>query len=388
MIEIIFSSSAVFYFLLIALFLFGILISKKQKPGANDWKPVVSVLIPARDEAANIAMTMESLRRQSYPPDKLEVFVIDDHSNDNTGEVASAFIEKYHLDNFKLLTHRTDGKMPTYKKAAIAFALEQAGGEIIMTTDADCVLSPQWVESMVKQYDNETGMVAGLVTFSPQQSSEYPESERPHRESSSIFSKLQTLEFAGIVFAGVGAVGIGKPLICNGSNLSYRRQAFDDVDGFSGHDHLPSGDDDLLMQSIHKKTNWKIKYNLEKSSINYSHPLKSVPGFLNQRSRWASKGVHYPGIWISTMLFFIYLFYAGLLLLTPLAMVGLFPASLLIAGFLLKLIPEFLVITQALIILDRKDLFSLFLLAEIFQVPYVVIVGFRGFFNLFKWKNG
>jgi len=381
MIEIIFSLSAIFYFLLIGLFFIGILTSKKQKPGANDWKPIVSVLVPARDEAATISKTMESLRHQSYPHDKLEVFVIDDHSNDNTAEVASTFIGKHHLDNFKLIIHRTDGKMPTYKKAAIAFALQHANGEIIMTTDADCILSPRWVESMVKRYDNETGMVAGLVTFDP-------ESEKIQRGLSSIFSKLQTLEFAGIVFAGVGAVGIGKPLICNGSNLSYRRQAFEDVNGFSGHDHLPSGDDDLLMQSIHKKTNWKIKYSLENSSINYSHPLRSVPGFLNQRSRWASKGVHYPGIWISTMLFLIYLFYAGLLLLTPLTIIGLFPASLLVAGFLLKLIPEFLVIVQGLIILDRKDLFPLFFPAEIFQIPYVVIVGFRGFFNLFKWKNG
>jgi cellulose synthase/poly-beta-1,6-N-acetylglucosamine synthase-like glycosyltransferase len=324
---------------------------------------------------------MESLSHQSYPVGKLEVFIIDDHSNDDTAEVASTFIKEGHLDNFKLLVHRTDGKTPTYKKAAIAFALQHARGEIIMTTDADCVLSPEWVESMVRQYDEETGMVAGLVSFDSGL-------EKSDGGSRSIFSKLQTLEFAGIVFAGVGAVGIGKPLICNGSNLSYRRQAFEDVDGFSGHDHLPSGDDDLLMQSIHKKTEWKIKYNLERSAINYSRPLKSVPGFLNQRSRWASKGVHYPAIRISAMLFMIYLFYAGLFLLTPSTIAGLFPAPLLAAGFALKLIPEFLVITQALNILDRRDLFPHFLLAEFLQIPYVIVVGFRGFFNLFKWKNG
>lgn len=388
MIEIIFFASAIFYFLLISLFFIGILISKNQNRETNDWKPIVSVLVPARDEAATISVTMESLRRQSYSADKLEVFIIDDHSNDNTAEVVSTFIKEHDLGNFKLLTHRTDGKTPTYKKAAIAFALRHAHGEIIMTTDADCVLNSQWVESMLRQYDNETGMVAGLVTFSPQRIADNHEPGKGQRGLSSIFAKLQTLEFAGIVFAGVGAVGIGKPLICNGSNLSYRVQAFQDVDGFRGHDHLPSGDDDLLMQSIHKKTKWKIRYNLEKSSINYSHPVKSVPGFLNQRSRWASKGVHYPGIWISTMLFLIYLFYAGLFLLTPLTIAGLFPVSLLAAGFAFKLIPELLVITQALTLLDRKDLFPFFLPAEFFQIPYVVVVGFRGFFKLFKWKNG
>jgi cellulose synthase/poly-beta-1,6-N-acetylglucosamine synthase-like glycosyltransferase len=381
MIELVFSASTLFYFFLISFFFIGILISKKQKPHATGWKPRVSVLVPARDEAATISGTLESLRHQSYPADKLEVFVIDDHSSDNTAEVVSTFVEEHRLENFKLLVHRTDGKEPTFKKAAIAFALQYAWGEIIMTTDADCILKPQWVESMVKQYDEETGMVAGLVAFDGAL-------EEGKKGWGTIFGRLQSLEFAGIVFAGVGAVGLGRPLICNGSNLSYRRQAFEDVDGFSGHDHLPSGDDDLLMQSIHKKTKWKIKYNLEKSAINYSHPLKSVPGFLKQRSRWASKGVHYPGIWISTMLFLIYLFYAGLFFLTPLTIAGLFPVSFLAGGFILKLIPEFLVITQALNILERKNLFPYVLLAEFFQIPYVVIVGFRGFFNLFKWKNG
>lgn len=381
MIELIFSASALFYFFLISLFFIGILNSRKQRPQATGWKPLVSVLVPARDEAATISGTLESLRHQSYPADKLEVFVIDDHSNDNTAEITSSFVEEHRLENFELLVHRTDGKKPTYKKAAIVFALQHARGEIIMTTDADCILNPQWVESMVRQYDEETGMVAGLVAFDGGL-------ENGKKGWDFIFSKLQTLEFAGIVFAGVGAVGLGKPLICNGSNLSYRRQAFEDVEGFSGHDHLPSGDDDLLMQSIHKKTGWKIKYNLERSAINYSHPLKSVSGFLNQRSRWASKGVHYPGIRISTMLFLIYIFYAGLLFLTPLTIAGLFPVSVLAAGFVLKLLPEFMVIVQALTILERKNLFSYVLLAEFFQIPYVVVVGFRGFFNLFKWKNG
>jgi cellulose synthase/poly-beta-1,6-N-acetylglucosamine synthase-like glycosyltransferase len=228
---------------------------------------------------------------------------------------------------------------------------------------------------MIKQYDENTGMVAGLITFSPVY-------------EKSLFNKLQTLEFAGIVFAGVGAVGIDRPLICNGSNLSYRKKAFDEVNGFSGHGHLPSGDDDLLMQNIHKKTSWKIKYNLEHHSINYTHPVDNLNRFLNQRSRWASKGVHYPGHFISLMLLFIYLFYACVFIFTPLAFFGLFSVSALVIGLLLKFIPEFLIVYKALSILQRRKLLPLFFIAEVFQIPYVVIVGFRGFFNLFKWKNG
>jgi len=373
MIEFIFVLLAIFYFLLCSSFFIGILIIKREKSRANSWKPEVSVLVPARNEAATITETLRGLRNQTYPVEKLEVIIIDDNSTDPTSAVVSTFIEENQVENFRLLKYRTAGN--TYKKAAIAHALESSSGEIIMTTDADCILQPNWVESMIKQFDDETGMVAGLITFDPQ-------SEK------TIFSRLQTLEFGGIVFAGVGAVGIGYPLICNGSNLSYRRQAYDDVDGFSGHDHLPSGDDDLLMQNIHKKTSWKIKYNLDSQSINYTHPLNNVNKFLNQRSRWASKGIHYPGMAISIMLFLIYTFYAAILVLTPLTILGLFPPAFLLLGFLLKWVPEFFIINEALIILDRKDLRPLFLTAQFLQIPYLVIVGFRGFFNLFKWKNG
>lgn len=375
MIEIAFLILGAYYFITFILFFLGILKTKKQEVVKNSWQPKVSVLVPARDEADTIINTLYSLKNQTYPSDKLEIIIIDDQSNDNTAEVVARFIQDNQLNHFRLVSHRTDGKTPTYKKAAISFALQYATGDIIMTTDADCMVQPQWVESMIKQYDEETGMVAGLISFAPQ-------SEK------SVFNKLQTLEFAGIVFAGVGAVGINRPLICNGSNLSYRKKAFEDVSGFSGHDHLPSGDDDLLMQNIHKKTQWKIKYNLDSQSINYTHPVGNVNRFLNQRSRWASKGVHYPGHFISLMLLFIYLFYAAIFIVTPFAFFRLFSLSVLVIGFLLKFIPEFLIVYAALRILNRKKLLPLFFIAEIFQVPYVVVVGFRGFFNLFKWKNG
>lgn len=375
MIEYFFLILGAFYFFLIIFFFIGILSIKNQKVEVNNWQPKVSVLVPARDEANTITKTLRGLQNQTYPSEKLEIIIIDDHSSDNTAEVISRFIQDNQLNHFQLVSHRTDGKTPTYKKAAIAYALKYATGEIIMTTDADCMVQPQWVESMIEQYDENAGMVAGLISFSLDL-------------KKSFFNKLQILEFAGVVFAGVGAVGIKYPLICNGSNLSYRRQAFEDVDGFSGHDHLPSGDDDLLMQNIHKRTSWKIKYNLESQSINYTHPVNDLNQFLNQRSRWASKGVHYPGHGISLILLMIYLFYASIFILTPLTFMGLFPISILVIGLLLKFIPEFLIVSQALSTLNRKDLMPLFFVAEVFQIPYVVVVGFRGFFNLFKWKNG
>ncbi|NIR94946.1 MAG: glycosyltransferase, partial [Gammaproteobacteria bacterium] len=248
-----------------------------------------------------------------------EVIVIDDNSCDDTGKVVEQFIERRQQCNFKLLSHRNDGMKPTYKKTAISYAMQYARGEIILTTDADCLVQPKWVASMVSRFDEQTGLVAGLVTFYT-------------RNGNRLFHQLQTLEFAGLVFAGVGAIGNHYPLICNASNLSYRRKAYDDVGGFDGHEEVPSGDDDLFMQNIHHHTNWRVRYNLNPEAVNSTHPVDTLAQFFNQRARWASKSTHYPGVATFTLLFLIYLFYLLLVVLTIAAIASQFSVSVLVIG--------------------------------------------------------
>lgn len=374
MIEILFLTIAIFYSCIIMFFYVGIVRELKRPQPPKQETPSVSVLVPARNESEHILATVESLHRQNYPANLLEIIIIDDHSTDGTGELVKQFLKDRSIENIQVLRHENNGEKRTYKKNAIAFALGFARGEIILTTDADCQVQPDWVTAIVNAYHPETGMVAGLITFNP-------ESER------TLFHKLQTLEFAGLVFAGVGAIGNHYPLICNGSNLSYRRAAFDEVGGFSGHDHIPSGDDDLFMQNLHHHTNWHIRYNLAANSINYTEPVDTLKQFLNQRARWASKSTHYPGILTMFLLLWIYLFYLMLLVLPPITVLGFFSWKIFLAGLALKVIPEFLVIRQALKILNRIELTRYFLIVEICQIPYIVFAGFAGFFNLYQWKQ-
>ncbi len=373
MIDILFPLLSVFYFGIILFFYVGIKRELKRQRTRSNWQPLVTVLVPARNEAGRILPTLNSLASQTYPSTHLQILIIDDHSGDNTAEVVQQFIDQHALEHFQVLCHRTDGTIPTYKKSAIKYALQYARGEVIMTTDADCRVQPRWVESMIAQYEADTGMVAGLVTFDPSL-------------TKTLFHKLQTLEFAGLVFAGVGAVGNHYPLICTGSNLSYRRQAFDEVGGFDGHEHIPSGDDDLLMQNIHHHTNWKVRYNLDPHSVNFTQPVDTPAEFFNQRARWASKSCCYPGIATSILLFLVYFFYVLLLISPLLVLTGLCPIKIILPGFALKFFPEFLVINSALSILHRRTLLGYFLIAEVLQIPYIVLAGFAGFFKLFKWK--
>ncbi|GAB4379763.1 MAG: glycosyltransferase [Calditrichia bacterium] len=358
-----------FYFAVLTYFFYGIY----RIPGIRSYqRRTVSVLVPARNEATHILNCLQSLASQTYPLEFFEVLVIDDQSTDGTAEVVQEFIKD--KPHFKLLKHNPETLRPTYKKEALKFALKEVDSEIVMTIDADTVAQRDWIEKMVSHFDDRIGLVAGLVTF--------------HRkEERSVFHRMQTLEFAGIVFCGVGSLGMNRPIMCNGSNLAYRKQAFEEAGGYDGNLHLASGDDDLLLQNIHKKTDWKVTYSLDPDTINYTHPAPSLSAFLNQRSRWASKSLHYPSKWIIPLLLMIYVFYFLTFILFPLAFFKLYPFSSYLVAAALKLIPEILIISKALDILGRQDLLPLFFPTQFFQVPYILYVGVRGLFKKFNWKN-
>ena len=69
------------YSMLIAIFLFGLF---RRSRSVNTWRPSVSVVVPARNEAANIDACLRSLSAQTYPDDLLEIIVVDDRSTDDT----------------------------------------------------------------------------------------------------------------------------------------------------------------------------------------------------------------------------------------------------------------------------------------------------------------
>ena len=361
------------YCLIILFFWIGILREQKRESEPQTALPKVSVLIPARNESANIVQTLASLAKQTYPPDNFEVIIIDDRSTDGTAETVEAFIRESRLTHFRLISHDGQPDRPTFKKDALAHAITFSTGEIIMTTDADCQVQPDWIAGTVRQFDEKTGMVAGLITFDP-------------NSESTLFHKLQTLEFAGLVFAGVGANGNRYPLICNGANLAYRRAAFEAVGGFAGHAHIPSGDDDLFMQYLHHHTNWQVRYNLDPATINYTQPVDTLRQFINQRARWGSKSREYPGALTFVFLLIVYLFYVMMLGLPMLWLSGLISGQLALNLVVLKIFPEYLVIRRALDVLQRQDLLIYFFIAELAQIPYIVIAGFAGFFKLFRWK--
>lgn len=105
-------------------------------------KPSISVIIPAYNEPSNLIRAVDSARLQTYTP--LEILVIDDHSTDNTAEVAQALAAAHREVRFCQVPEGRNGV-----SAARNVGLEQARGELITFLDADDALEPTMLEVLV-----------------------------------------------------------------------------------------------------------------------------------------------------------------------------------------------------------------------------------------------
>ncbi len=282
-----------------SLFLFSILIGlrklKSSQPNQIP-KEFVSIIIPFRNESEYIISNFKSIIKQNFPKENYEVIYVDDNSTDNSFRILN---ESPKPKNVKVLSLPKDYSPNAHKKRAIRYGIENSTGEIIITTDADCFYSENWLSSMLNDIDDETGFVSGPVEF---------------LDDEGMFSKLQKLEFAGLVITGAALIGIGKPTICNAANIVYRKKTYEEVNGFYDQMDLSSGDDELLMQKIAKDTKYKVKFSLLAESIVKTSASKNINDFYHQRKRWASKGLFYKNFRLIITLIMIYLFYLGLII--------------------------------------------------------------------------
>jgi len=330
----------------------------------------VSIIVPFRNEEKNIINTYNYLTAQNYPKEKFEIIFINDSSDDDSLKLIENLPRKVNVCIYSVPKEYSTN---AHKKRAIRFGIEKSKGEIIVTTDADCIHPKDWLKNLLKFMDENTGFVSGPVKFI---------------SDSNLFSKMQRLEFAGLVITGAGLIGSGNPIICNAANIAYRKKVFEEVGGFKYQMSLSSGDDELLMQKIHRDTNYQIKFALDKNAIVSTEANPSLKDFYHQRKRWASKGLFYGDHLLLIKLILIFLFYLSLIV-QPILGIFLSTKFILIflVSFLLKISTEYLVLKKGINLLFESKILKPFLITEILQVPYILVSGFMGLFGNLVWKD-
>ena len=334
----------------------------------------VSIIIPARNESHCILELMQSVKNQTYPYQFMEVIVVDDASTDDTFDVVQHFINQYPELNCKIIRIEDDTFKPTYKKFAITKAIQISTGEIIITTDADCIVTPEWILSIVSMYkQTKAKMLVGLVAY---------------YKDGNAFQKMQNLEFLSLIASGAAAVKLGCPIMCNGANLIYERKAFDEVNGFNSNDKFASGDDVFLLLKLKKHFGAKSIFVLnDKNTIVYTQAKKSLSEFIHQRLRWASKTKGYKDFSILFVAGIVFLYNASIILTL---LFGVIYQKLLVFSlglFLFKMIVDFPIIYLVTKFMNRKDLLVYYIPLQIVYLPYVLIIGIISNFVSYQWKG-
>jgi cellulose synthase/poly-beta-1,6-N-acetylglucosamine synthase-like glycosyltransferase len=171
--------------------------------------------------------------------------------------------------------------------------MAHATGEIILMTDADCQVPPSWIPQMVSYFAQEVGLVGGFTILTQR------------NKKSSLFAKIQTLDWMYLLTAGAGAAGLGKPVSIIGNNFAFRRAAYEAVGGYEalGFSII---EDFALMRAIHERTNWQVLFPLDPEIAITSEPAMNWHEFYEQRQRWAAGGKE-VGLWAKGLMLMAFL---------------------------------------------------------------------------------
>jgi cellulose synthase/poly-beta-1,6-N-acetylglucosamine synthase-like glycosyltransferase len=327
------------------------------------------VVVAARNEAANIRQCLLSLTQQSYEIERFEIIVVDDHSEDQTVSVADQIASGIVHPRITVLSSEVESGQ-SGKSAAIALGIERAQGEIILCTDADCIVPKEWISSTIRCFEQSVVFVAGPVN---------------ERATGSFISNMQSLEFLGLLTTGAGLIGSGSPIICNGANIAYRKSAFREVNGYG--ENRSSCDDETLMQRMVKRNTGKVVFNFDRAATVTTSTPDTLIGFWNQRTRWAAKRGHYEDKLVLARLLALYAFFLVVFLT---ALVGLLDTIIylpLLVILTIKVAAELIVLAKGARLFQQRVSVRHFLIAELLHVPYIVIAALVGQLGALRWKN-
>lgn len=345
--------------------------ARLKKPILNRAVPStkVTVMIAARNEEERIRYTIDDLLAQDYPKHLTEIIMVDDHSTDKTAQI----IRSYEGHDIKLLQLNEDKPLNSYKKKAIARAIDLSTGTLMVATDADCRMGPKWLSTIVDYYEtNSPVMISSPVAYF---------------EERSLFEYLQTLEFSYLIGIGAAFIGNGRASNCNGANLAYRKDVFYEVGGFKGIDDLASGDDELLLQKVAVVYPGRIGFLKSNDAVVYTHAKHTLKEFLQQRRRWASKSTKYKDKKVVALAVCIWLFNLSLLVNGVLSFYNVYFFKVFALQFLMKYIFEVAFLLPITSFFKRAKLVGLLLLLSPMHIIYFVYIGLLGNTRKYVWKG-
>lgn len=378
MITIVFIIVILLYLCLIGSLVFGF--DKVEDFKLKDLKPRTkfSVIVPFRNEAANLSRLLDSFFRLNYPKTLFEVILVDDDSEDDSVETIRNVLDTKSLkkdftrtDIIKVIKNNRISDSP--KKDAITTALKLAQHDWIITTDADCILPKYWLDAFDECIQtNQPNCVVAPITYS---------------DGSLFLKRFQILDILSLQGATVGGFGLKLPFLSNGANFAYRKAIFQAIDGFSGNNNLASGDDIFLLEKLKKIDLKKVLYLKSDQAIVTTKPMADLKSLIHQRLRWASKTSRNPN-WFSKLVGLI-VFSGNLacIAILPIFLFGLITPRIAIALFVIKFSIDFLLLFKTARFLKQECVLFSYAWSCLLYPFFSVYIAILSLFKSYEWKG-
>ena len=331
-------------------------------------QPPVSVIVAARNEAAGIGPCLDSLQCQNYRPESYEVIVVDDRSTDDTPAILRRCQENW--ANLSILTIGRTPEGISPKKHALASAIGQAKGEIILQTDADCTVPPGWIAGMVSRFEPGVGLVAGVA---------------PYRRAPGILNSFVRHEYLWNAALSAASIALGHGTHASGRNLAFRRDVFDRMGGYGESAGVASGDDTLLLHRLQRTGIARAVTMPGLSTHVHTDAPVDFAALLKQRLRHMSTGRYFEPFQIMAGII-VYGFHVVLILALALSFFFLAALVLFLTLFIWKTAADAIVSRAVRRILGLEVEWGAFIRNEFFLLWYMALMPCAGFLVPVKWK--
>ena len=358
------------YILFIAQLIYGF--NKLESYEKTEKKPITafSIIVPFRNEEKNLPKLLKSISNLNYPVELLEIILVDDFSTDASERIcinwrlANGLIESTLLENLRLSN--------SPKKDAISRAIPIVKNKWIITTDADCIVPKNWLQTLDNFIQNkQPEMVVGAVVY---------------KTKNNWFHHFQQLDLMSLQGTTIGSFGLGKPFMCNGANFAYTKNLFQEIGGFSGINNTASGDDVLLLQKAIAYTKDKVCYLKNEEFIVKTKPINDFYELFMQRVRWASKTSNYQTNYPKLLAVIVLAMNVSLVVSFGLWYFGKFDLRLFAMALILKYGVDYLLLYKTNRYLRNKALIPP-LASSLFYPIFSSFVGIYSLFGSFNWKG-
>lgn len=235
---------------------------KKHPQVINEnYKPFVSVMIPAHNEEEVISNTIENVLKMDYP--NFEIIVIDDRSTDNTANVINELANKYE----KVVAFIRDKDAFPGKSAVLNDAFKIAKGEAILVFDADATVEPDFLKKLIPNLEPaDVGAVQARKII--------------RNKDYNFLTKCQNNEYTMDTHLQVGRDAVKGAVELRGNGELIKREALEDIGGWNNYTIT----DDLDMSTRLHIKGWDVRFCPE--ACVYEEGIIYVFPLFRQRRRW------------------------------------------------------------------------------------------------------